>query len=61
MKLMNETQRTAPFVATDRAETVFADREVAIAVNAQVRRCLEDCKFAFFLNQVTWHFDDGVC
>ncbi|REJ65739.1 MAG: hypothetical protein DWQ31_17540 [Planctomycetota bacterium] len=60
MKLMNETQRQAPFVAEDSAEQVFADREAATAVDAQVRGRLADCRFAFFVNQVTWHFDDGV-
>jgi hypothetical protein len=55
MTLINDTQRPKTIVAADHA----SDVEVSTVIDCQVRRCLANCSYEFFLNQVTWHFDEG--
>lgn len=59
MTLMNETQRPTTYVAADRAAELTSHTEAA-TVDDHVCRRLADCPYAFFMKQVSWHFDEGV-
>lgn len=57
MTVIKATERQ---MGRSRPTELTSDVEAATVVDAQVRRRIAGCPYPFFLNQVTWHFNEGV-
>lgn len=60
MLIINETRLLDTPIARHPATEFTRGTEVTMVVDDHVRRRLVDCPYAYYLNKLAWHFDEGI-